>query len=185
MFDLSASRDIVLESKSQPLAALHLSISLPTLLFSVSSTQLSFRASLTVANLFVDDLVRQLPLKSVLGHVVISGQTFWMPTRILSLGPRTMVEREPGAVYFNPRGQTICVCYGAITKSAKINQFGHVLQEDFSKLQAIGELVYQQTVANENKANVGVEVSLIGGDDNWKGNEFGEGVSPRPSHSRG
>ena len=96
-----------------------------------------------------------------------------------------MVEREPGAVYFNSRGQTICVCYGAITENAKINQFGRVLQEDFSKLQTIGELVYQQTVANENKVIVGVEVSLIGGDDNWKGNEFGEGVSPRPSHSRG
>ncbi|KAF8548865.1 hypothetical protein OG21DRAFT_1526205 [Imleria badia] len=107
------------------------------LLFSVPGTQLSFRASLfTAANPFVVDLVQQLPLKSVLAHVVISGQTFWMPTRILSLGPGNTVEREPGAVYFHAPGQTICVCYGAITETAKVNQFGRVLQDDFPKLQA-------------------------------------------------
>ena len=156
----------------------------PTLLFSVPGTQLSFRANITVANPFVDDLVQQLPLKSVLGHVVISGQTFWFPTRILSLGPRNMIERELGAVYLNAPGLTICVCYGAITESAKVNQFGRVLQEDLSKLQAIGELVYQQTVASEDKAIVGIEVSLIGGDENGNRSLVKE-LAPHPPMAEG
>ncbi|KAF8546817.1 hypothetical protein OG21DRAFT_1035559 [Imleria badia] len=158
-----------------------LPMSSSTLLFSVPGTQLSFRASLlTVANPFVVNLVQQLPLKSVLAHVVISGQTFWMPTRILSLGPGNTVEREPGAVYFHAPGQTICVCYGAITETAKVNQFGRVLQDDFPKLQAVGELIYQQTVASENKAIVGIELSLIGGDANGNQSLVKE-LAPHPS----
>lgn len=138
------------------------------LLFSVSGTQLSFRTRLlTTANPSVVALVlRELPLKSVLGHVVISGQTFWMPTRILSLGPGNMVKRECGAVYYYAPGQSICVCYGSVTEAADVNQFGYVPEEDFDKLKAVGDLVYQQTVANEDKFIIKIEVSLIGDDEN-------------------
>jgi hypothetical protein len=154
-----------------PLAALQtppdvVTMSSPMLLFSVSGTQLSFRASLLTAdNPSIIALVRdQLPLESVLGHVVISGETFWVPTRILSLGKGNMVQRQPGAVYYYAPGQTICVCYGRITESAKINQFSRVLEADFDNLQAIGKLVYQQTVADENPTIVRIKVSLIWSD---------------------
>ena len=57
----------------------------------------------------------------------------------------------------------ICICYGQITESPKVNQFGRVFEEDFDNLQAIGKLVYQQTVASENPTIVRIEVGLIEG----------------------
>lgn len=138
----------------------------PMLLFSVPGTQLSFRATLcTIENPSVIALVRgQLPLNSVLGHVVISGETFWFPTRTLSLEKGNMVRRQTGTVFYHPAGQTVCFCYGRITESAKVNKFGQVLEEDFGNLRAIGELVYQQTVANKDRTIVQIEVNLIEGD---------------------
>ena len=100
----------------------------------------------------------------MLCHVVISCETFWMPTRFLSLGKGNMVQRKPGAVYYYAPGQSICVCYGRITESPKVNQLGRVLKEDFDDLQATEKLVYQQTATNKNPTIVRIEVSLIGGD---------------------
>ncbi|KAL3471432.1 hypothetical protein BJX99DRAFT_250447 [Aspergillus californicus] len=96
------------------------------------------------------DLVQQvrasLPLKSVLGHVVIAGETIWAPTRIVHLGRNHMVQRRLGAVYLNAPGQSICITYGKITESAKINQFAQVLEEDLTVLEQAGKLVYAQTI---------------------------------------
>src|SRR5580704_3007209 len=50
-------------------------------------------------------VLAQLPLQSVLGHVVVSGEAIWMPTRIVHLGRSNMVQRHPGAVYFYAPGQ--------------------------------------------------------------------------------
>ena len=137
------------------------------LLFSVPGTRLSFRATLCATeNPSVIALVRdQLPLTSVLGHVVISGETFWFPTRTLSLEKGNMVQRQPGDVFYHPAGQTVCFCYGRITESAKVNKFGQVFKEDIGNLRATGELVYQQTVANKDRTIVQIEVSLIEGDE--------------------
>ena len=138
------------------------------LLFSVPSTQLSFRATLCAAeNPSVIALVRgQLPLTSVLGHVVIPGETFRFPTRTVSLEKGNMVQRQTGTVFYHPAGQTVCFCYGRITESAKVNKFGQVLEEDFENLRAVGELVYRQTVANGDRTIVRIEVNLIEGDEN-------------------
>ena len=147
------------------------------LLFSVPGTQLSFRATLcTTENPSVVALVRdQLPLTSVLGHVVVSGETFWFPARILALGKGNMDQRQPGNVYYYSAGQSVCFCYGRITESAKVNKFGQVLEEDLDKLRAIGELIYQQTVANEDRTIMRIEVSLIEGDE-----DMGTAVSAGP-----
>ena len=136
------------------------------LLFSVPGTQLSFRARLLPADnpSVVDLVLKHLPLNSVLCHVVVSGETFYIPSRILFFGSGNMVKRQRGTVYFHAPGHTICVCYGNATESAEVNQFGQVLQDDLEKLPAIGELVYQQTVQNETPTIVRVEVRLIGGD---------------------
>ncbi|PKX96254.1 mikimopine synthase [Aspergillus novofumigatus IBT 16806] len=109
----------------------------------------SFRAKLLVDENpdVVEQVLAQLPLKSVLGHVVIAGETFWTPTRIVHLGRNYMVQRHLGAVYLNAPGQSICITYGKITESAKINKFAEVFEEDLPKLEEIGRLVYQQTVA--------------------------------------
>ena len=135
------------------------------LLVSVPGTQLSFRASLLPADnpAVVDLVLNQLPLSTVLGHVVVSGETFWFPTRVVSLEPGNMVKRQPGDVYYHSAGQTVVFSYGGITESAKVNKFGRVLQEDFASLRAVGKLVYQQTVANEKPTVVRVHVGLIGG----------------------
>ena len=56
----------------------------------------------------------------MLGHVVISGETNWFPTRIVHLGRSNMVDRTLGAVYLYAPGQTICMTYGSITESGTL-----------------------------------------------------------------
>lgn len=121
---------------------------------------LSFRAKLlTEENPDVVKLVlAQLPLQSVLGHVVISGEGIWMPTRIVHLGRNNMVERTPGAMYLYAPGQTIVMTYGKITESAKVNKFAQVLEEDMETLRQLGETVYQRTVALPRRSIVEINV---------------------------
>lgn len=131
-----------------------------TLVFDAPGVGLSFRARL-LANEnpdVVEQVLAQLPLQSVLGHVVISGEAIWMPTRIVHLGRNNMVLRHPGAVYLYAPGQTICLTYGKITESAKVNKFAEVFEEDLEILQTLGTLVYEQTVAQPRR-NV-VEINL-------------------------
>ena len=106
----------------------------------------------------VAQVLAQLPLKSVLGHVVISGEAIWMPTRIVHLGRNNMVPRHPGAVYLYAPGQSICLTYGKITESASVNKFAEVFEEDLPKLQALGALVYEQTVAQPRRNVVEINV---------------------------
>ncbi|MBD9492216.1 DUF3830 family protein [Ensifer sp. ENS11] len=134
--------------------------SLETLEFHAPGVGLSFRAKLLVNDNpdVVEQVLAQLPLKSTLGHVVISGEAIWMPTRIVHLGRTNMVERHPGAVYLYAPGQTICLTYGKITESAKVNKFAEVFEEDLSKLQELGALVYEQTVAQPRRNIVEINV---------------------------
>lgn len=119
------------------------------LLFDAPSVGMSFRARLLIQDNpdVVEQILAQLPLKSVLGHVVISGEAIWMPTRIVHLGRSNMVQRHPGAVYLYAPGQTICLTYGKITESAHVNKFAEVFEADLAILQELGEIVYEQTVA--------------------------------------
>jgi hypothetical protein len=131
-----------------------------TLEFHAPGVGLSFRARLLARE--NPDVVRQvlgqLPLRSVLGHVVVSGEAIWMPTRIVHLGRSKMVERNPGAVYLYAPGQTICLTYGRITESADVNKFGEVLDSDLPILRRLGELVYEQTVARPRRSIVEINV---------------------------
>jgi len=131
-----------------------------TLLFSVPALDSSFRVRLLTQDNpdVVEKVLEQLPLKSVLGHVVISGQTIWLPTRIVHLGRNNMVARHLGAVYLYAPGQTICLCYGKITESANINKFAEVYEEDLPILQQLGEQVYQQTVAQPRRNIIEIDV---------------------------
>lgn len=131
-----------------------------TLVFDAPGVGLSFHAKL-LANEnpdVVEQVLAQLPLQSVLGHVVISGEAIWMPTRIVHLGRNNMVLRHPGAVYLYAPGQTICLTYGKITESAKVNKFAEVFEEDLEKLQSLGTLVYEQTVAHSRRNIVEINV---------------------------
>jgi len=131
-----------------------------TLEFHAPSVDLSFRAKLLAHENpdVVQQVLAQLPLQSVLGHVVVSGEAIWMPTRIVHLGRSNMVQRHPGAVYFYAPGQTICLTYGRITESAKVDKFGEVLESDLSILQKLGEIVYEQTVAQPRRNIVEINV---------------------------
>ncbi|MCP3461043.1 DUF3830 family protein [Bradyrhizobium sp. CCGUVB23] len=131
-----------------------------TLEFRAPSVDLSFRARLLADENpdVVQQVLAQLPLQSVLGHVVVSGEAIWMPTRIVHLGRSNMVVRHPGAVYLYAPGQTICLTYGRITESAKVNKFGEVFESDLPILQKLGELVYEQTVAQPRRNIVEINV---------------------------
>ncbi len=102
----------------------------------------------------VAQVLNQLPLNSVLGHVVISGVAIWMPTKIVHRGKTNMVKRSPGAVYLYAPGQTICLTYGAITESALVNKFGQVLESDLPQLAKLGEYVWEQTVSEPRKISL-------------------------------
>ncbi|MDW9359046.1 MULTISPECIES: DUF3830 family protein [Sinorhizobium] len=106
----------------------------------------------------VEEVLSQLPLKSVLGHVVISGEAIWIPTRIVHLGQNNMVQRHPGAVYLYAPGQTICLTYGKITESANVNKFAEVFEEDLPILKQLGGLVYEQTVAQPRRNIVEINI---------------------------
>ncbi|MDR1829083.1 MAG: DUF3830 family protein [Methylobacteriaceae bacterium] len=106
----------------------------------------------------VGQVLAQLPLKSVLGHVVVSGETIWVPTRIVHLGRNNMVPRRLGAVYLYAPGQSICLTYGAITESARVNTFGSVFEEDLPHLQKLGRIVWEKTVSNPRRELVEINV---------------------------
>ncbi|CAN7691630.1 hypothetical protein [Mesorhizobium sp. LjRoot246] len=128
--------------------------------FDARGAGLSFRAKLLTNDNpdVVQQVLSQIPLQSVLGHVVVSGEAIWMPTRIVHLGRSNMVARHPGAVYLYAPGQTICLTYGRITESAKVNKFAEVLESDLPALQRLGEIVYEQTVAQPRRNIVEINV---------------------------
>lgn len=128
--------------------------------FDAPSVGLSFRARLLAEENpdVVAQVLAQLPLKSVLGHVVVSGEAIWMPTRIVHLGRNNMVQRHPGAVYLYAPGQSICLTYGKITESATVNKFAEVFGEDLPKLHGLGTQVYEQTVAQPRRNIVEINV---------------------------
>lgn len=138
-------------------------MSTETLLFDAPGVELSFRAKLLRQDNpdVVEQVLAQLPLKSVLGHVVISGEAIWMPTRIVHLGRSNMVQRHPGAVYLYAPGQTICLTYGKITESATVNKFAEVFEEDLPILQKLGGFVYEQTVAQPQRNIVEINVRRV------------------------
>ncbi|TKI07007.1 DUF3830 family protein [Martelella alba] len=131
-----------------------------TLEFHVPELALTFRARLLHDENpdVVQQVLAQLPLRSVLGHVVVSGEAVWMPTRIVHLGRSNMVQRTPGAVYLYAPGQTICLTYGRITESAKVNKFGEVLAEDLQTLSRLGAHVWERTVAQPRRTTVEIIV---------------------------
>ncbi len=128
--------------------------------FSAPGAGLSFKVELLTQDNpdVVAQVMKQLPLRSVLGHVVVSGEAIWTPTRIVHLGRSNMVQRSPGAVYLYAPGQSICMTYGRITESAKVNKFGQVRESDLDTLRKLGEFVWQNTVALPRRSIVEINV---------------------------
>ena len=134
--------------------------SIEQLEFHAPSLDLKFRVNLLAKENpeVIAQVLKQLPLESVFGHVVISGEAVWVPTKIVHLGKTNMVKRSPGAVYLYAPGQTICLTYGSITESALVNKFGQVVDEDLPLLKRLGEHVWDQTVAQPRKNLVHVTI---------------------------
>jgi hypothetical protein len=109
----------------------------------------------------IAQVLAQLPLRSVLGHVVVSGEGIWLPTRIVHLGRNNMIQRTPGSVYLYAPGQSMCLTYGEITESATVNKFGQVLDDDLPTLRRLGEHVYQQTVAQACRSIVKINLRSV------------------------
>jgi hypothetical protein len=131
--------------------------------FNSPDAGLTFRARLLLDENpdVIAQVLAQLPLSSVLGHVVVSGETIWVPTRIVHLGRNNMVQRTLGSVYLYAPGQTICLTYGSITESATVNTFGRVLDDDLPTLRRLGEHVYQQTVAQPRRSVVKINLRSV------------------------
>ena len=109
----------------------------------------------------IAQVLAQLPLRSVLGHVVVSGEGIWLPTRIVHLGRNNMIQRTPGSVYLYAPGQSMCLTYGEITESATVNKFGQVLDDDLPTLRRLGEHVYQQTVSQACRSIVKINLRSV------------------------
>jgi hypothetical protein len=136
----------------------------PTVLeFASPDAGLTFRARLLVEENpdVIAQVLAQMPLHSVLGHVVVSGEGIWMPTRIVHLGRNNMVQRTPGSIYLYAPGQSICLTYGSITESATVNKFGQVLEDDLPALRRLGEHVWQQTVVQPRRSLVRINVRSV------------------------
>ncbi|OJK04302.1 hypothetical protein ASPACDRAFT_55798 [Aspergillus aculeatus ATCC 16872] len=132
------------------------------LYFHCPEVALSFRAKLLTAENpdVAAQLVAQLPLQSTLGHVVISGEAFWLPTRIVHLGRDRMVPRHPGAVYLNAVGGSLCLTYGNVTESAPVNKVADVEAADLPALVQLGRLVYEHTVASARHTLLTIHLAL-------------------------
>lgn len=128
------------------------------------SQSLSFRIQLHQdANPEVVQGIRGiLPWESFLLHVVVAGETIYMPAPTISLTTKNMVPRRPGTVYFNTTSQSICFCYGIVTESTPVNQFAQVLDEDFPNLIRLGKVVYEQNISRKVPQIVPVAVALPG-----------------------
>ena len=119
------------------------------LAFNGPSLELSFRVRLLRDENpnVVDNLLSVLPLESFLLHVVVAGETIYLPAPTFSLSSKHMVKRTRGTVYYNTTSQSICICYGAVTESTPVNQFAQVLEDDLPHLSRLGKLVYDQTIS--------------------------------------
>ncbi|RAL15814.1 uncharacterized protein BO97DRAFT_458747 [Aspergillus homomorphus CBS 101889] len=133
------------------------------LYFHAPEVGLSFRAKLLAKESpdVAEQLLSQLPMQSTLGHVVISGQAFWLPTRIVHLGRNNMVKRHPGAVYLNSVGGSLCLTYGSITESALVNKVAEVLEEDLPIISQLGRLVFDKTVTSARHTLLTIRISLV------------------------
>jgi hypothetical protein len=134
--------------------------SVQTLAFHARDANISFRVQLLEADNpdVVNQVLRSLPFESVLGHVVVSGEAIWSPTRIVHLGRGNMVKRTPGTVYLFAPGQSICLTYGSITESAPVNKFGQVVDEDMDALRKLGRIVWNNTVAAPRREIVRISI---------------------------
>lgn len=131
-----------------------------TLEFIGPSPDLSFRARLLQSQNadVVDKLLSVTPLRSFLLHVVVAGETIYLPAPTFSLSAKHMVERRKGTIYYNTTSQSICICYGSVTESTLVNQIAQVAEEDLPKLVGLGKLVYEQTINRETPRIVQISI---------------------------
>lgn len=97
----------------------------------------------------VSDLLetqKRYGLSCYLGHVVVSGENFWMPIRQYFAKPVNRIVRYPGCVYINLVGASLIFSYGIVTESAKVAKVGDVLEIDMEKMKRLGAAVWRDTV---------------------------------------
>lgn len=99
-------------------------------------------------------IMSTLPLKSLFGHVVVAGDGFWLPTRLVYLGASNMIKRSIGSVYYNAAGQSLCLTYGTITESAVVNEFARIEEDSLEDLTKLGRAVWRHTVESPVRKSV-------------------------------
>jgi hypothetical protein len=136
------------------------SLASEVLVFDVLDTDLQFTAN-TIPDQnpdMVKRLLEELPFTSTLGHVVVSGEGIWTPTRIVTLGNYPKVQRTQGSVYFYSAGQSLCFTYGAITESALVNKIAQVPDDQFDALGEVGRYVWRRTVTDNVRSKVSFQI---------------------------
>lgn len=101
-----------------------------------------------------DAILSTVPLESLFGHVVVAGDGFWLPTRLVFLGTSTMIKRSVGSVYYNAAGQSLCFTYGTITESAVVNEFARVEEDSLEDMIKLGKLIWHHTVESPQRKSV-------------------------------
>ncbi|WP_085035141.1 DUF3830 family protein [Ensifer aridi] len=131
------------------------------LIFEVPDFALSFRVKLLRDKnpALVAKVLAELPLETVLHHVLFSGRAIYMPTKIVDNESGNMVTRKLGDVYLYQPSAQICITYNSLTpESAPVNKFAEVIEEDLPTLIKLGELVRQQTVESAQRKIIVMKV---------------------------
>lgn len=118
--------------------------------FDVPEHGVSLRARLLTDRnpALVAKVLAELPLETVLHHVLFSGRAIYMPTRIIDSATGNMVTRRLGDVYLYQPSAQICITYNDKTpESAPVNKFAEIHPDDLPALIRLGELVHDHTVA--------------------------------------
>ncbi|MFC5394009.1 hypothetical protein [Bosea vestrisii] len=132
-----------------------------TLRFDVPEYSVSLRARLLTDRnpALVEKVLAELPLETVLHHVLFSGRAIYMPTRIIDSEPGNMVMRRLGDVYLYQPSAQICITYNDKTpESAPVNKFAEIHPDDLPALIRLGELVRDHTVARAQRKVIKIVV---------------------------
>lgn len=97
-----------------------------------------------------DDVIKALPFTIIQDHAVVSGQSIYAWTPVVSTAPVHVKERQCDAPvgrirYSQGTGQKIIVQYGDVTEDIATPVLGEVLAEHAARLEEVGRRVWEST----------------------------------------
>jgi hypothetical protein len=110
-----------------------------------------------------EDVIKALPFTIIQDHAVVSGQSIYAWTPIVSTAPVRVKERQCdapiGRIRFSQgTGQKFIVQYGAVTEDIATPVLGEVLPEHAARLEEVGRRVWDSTF--DSKEPIWLKVEL-------------------------